>query len=288
MRGKKTTMELKEIIITPEIAQDMLKYNTCNRQLSRNTVAKYARMMKQGEWYLSHQAIAFAEDDNGNQILIDGQHRLAAVVQSQTPINTIIIYHALQTPYIDTVRNRTFIDNLNIYNNTSQYTKTMMSILNLLMYINKSKNMTQLEKQNFCDYYFDSFKMVDIIYKLSKAKSGGCPLKTALFLSINEHILKNDLMSKLENYIYIFNTGNVSIDDEYGEYVKEMRDHYYVQNREFTKVYSSNSTSLRRKKLTSIFLYSIDSYINSTKYLPLIDMEDIMLNIIKKQIDRVL
>lgn len=278
-------MEIKEIVITPEIAHDMLNYNTCNRPLSRNTVAKYARMMKQGEWYLSHQAIAFAEDENGKQILVDGQHRLAAVVQSGTTIKTTVIYHAIQTPYIDTVRNRTFIDNLNICNKTSQYTRTMMSILNLLMSINKIRNITQLERQRFCDYYYETFKIVDIIYKTSKTKSGGCPLKTALFLAINQNQNKSNLIDSLENYMYIFNTGNVSIDDDYGEYVKEMRDHFYVQNREFSQINSSYSASLRRKKLTSIFLYSIESYINSRKYISSIDMEDRLHKKIEKQME---
>lgn len=278
-------MDLKEITLTPEIAQDMLNYNTCNRPMSRNTVAKYARMMKQGEWYLSHQAIAFADDENGKQILVDGQHRLAAVIQSGASIKTTVIYHAIQTPYIDTVRNRTFIDNLNIYNKTSQYTRTMMSILNLLMSINKVRNITQFERQRFCDYYHETFQLVDIIYKSSKTKSGGCPLKTALFISINENKNKSRIKDCLENYMYIFNTGNVSIDDDYGEYIKEMRDHYYVQNREFTQVYSGHSASLRRKKLTSIFLYSIESYINNRKYISSIDMEDRLHKKIERQME---
>jgi len=130
-------MELQVIEITPEMAKKMLRFNTCNRSLSKKAVTKYAGMMKLGEWHLSHQAIAFTEDETGNLILVDGQHRLAAVVQSEIPVKFSVIYHAVQTPYIDTVRNRTFIDNLNIYNKTSRYTKTMMSIFNLVMSIKK-------------------------------------------------------------------------------------------------------------------------------------------------------
>jgi hypothetical protein len=129
--------------------------------------------------------------------------------------------------------------------------------------------------------------MVDKIYKTSKTKSGGCPLKTALFLSINENHNKSNLKDSLENYIYIFNSGNVSIDDDYGEYVKEMRDHYYVQNREFSQAYSYNSSSLKRKKLTSIFLYSIESYINNRKYIYSIDMEDRLYKKVEKQMDSI-
>lgn len=278
-------MELQEIEVSPDMAREMLKYNVCNRPLSKSTVGKYANMMKLGEWHLSHQAIAFSEDENGKLILVDGQHRLAVVVQSEVPVKFSVIYKAVQTPYIDTTRNRTFIDNLNIFNRTSRYTKTMMNIYNLLISISKRHNVTQAERQRFCDHYYETFQIVDDIYKSSKTKSGGCPLKTALFLAINENTSKSNLKEKLENYMYIFNTGNISVDDGFGEYVKEMRDHYYVQKREFTKINASNSSSFRRKKLNSIFLYSIESYINDRKYISSIDMYDRMNKKIKRQIE---
>jgi hypothetical protein len=278
-------MELKELIINPEMAQEMLNNNTCNRPISKTTVSKYANMMKKGEWYLSHQAIAFTQEENNKLILVDGQHRLAAVIQSGIAVKFSVVYDAIQTPYIDTVRNRTFIDNLNIYNKTLKYTKTMMSIYNLLISINNIRNTTQTERQQFCDYYYDTFNLVDKIYKTSKTKSGGCPLKAAIFLAINQNRQKSNLSEKLNNYMYIFNTGNVSADDEYGEYVKEMRDHYYVQNREFSQISTSNSNPFKRKKLTSIFLYSIECYINSSKYISSIDMEDRLYKKIEKQLN---
>jgi hypothetical protein len=159
----------------------------------------------------------------------------------------------------------------------------MMSILNLLMSINKLRINTQTERQIFCDQYYDTFLSVDNIYKTSKTKSGGCPLKTAIFIAINENQYKTNLKERLDNYMYIFNSGNVSVDDDYGEYVKEMRDHYYVQNREFAQVNASSSSSFRRKKLTSIFLYSIESYINNRKYISSIDMDDRLHKKVEKQ-----
>jgi len=160
----------------------------------------------------------------------------------------------------------------------------MMSIFNMITTINKIRNITQAERQKFCNSYFDSFLTVDNIYKSNKTKSGGCPFKTALFLAINENHNKINLIDKLENYMYIFNTGNVSIDDESAEYVKEMRDHYYVQNREFTQL-NNNSFTFRRKKLTSIFLYSIECYINETKYISSINMDDRLFKKINKQLE---
>jgi len=163
-------MELKEIEITPETAKDMLQYNVCNRPLSKSTVLKYSTMMSQGEWYCSHQAIAFSKDEHGKLMLVDGQHRLEAVIHSKIPTKFAIIYDAIQTPYIDTVRNRTFIDNLNIFNKTSRYTPMMMSIFNLFASTIKYQNSSQTIRQKFCDTYFDTFLLVDSVYKKSKAK----------------------------------------------------------------------------------------------------------------------
>lgn len=279
-------MQMQEVIITPEMATELLKSNICNRGMSKAAVKKYSELMKKGEWYLSHQAIAFADSDDGNEVLVDGQHRLAAVVQAGVPVKFTIVRHAVQTPYIDTARNRNFIDNLNIFNGTKKYSMTMKGIINLLTQINKINNMTQNERQKFCDYYYQTFLKVDEIYKKSSTKSGGYPLKTAIFLAYNEYYKENNsLQEKLNNYMYIFNTGNVSIDDDSGLYIKEMRDHYYLQNREFNRIAISNSASYKRKALTSIFLYSIECYLMNNRYIHSLDMEISMQRKIEKQMD---
>ena len=73
----KTTVET----ITPAKAQKILDAQLVpenQRRLSPMTVDSYARAMKAGQWLLTHQGIAI--DDNGE--LMDGQHRLRAIVAS--------------------------------------------------------------------------------------------------------------------------------------------------------------------------------------------------------------
>lgn len=53
-----------------------------NRPINKTLVDSYASDMKRGRWGLSHQGIAFDEEDH----LIDGQHRLWAVVKAGVPI----------------------------------------------------------------------------------------------------------------------------------------------------------------------------------------------------------
>lgn len=72
--------------VTPELAAEWLEHNTHNRTLRPRVVDKYAADMKAGRWLLTHQGIAF-DDDN---VLVDGQHRLAAVVQSGAAAKMLI------------------------------------------------------------------------------------------------------------------------------------------------------------------------------------------------------
>jgi len=73
--------------ITPEKAKAMLAANTGNRKLRENHVAALARDIAAGNWQLNGDAIRF----NCDGTLIDGQHRLAAVVKSSTPIQSLVV-----------------------------------------------------------------------------------------------------------------------------------------------------------------------------------------------------
>lgn len=69
-------------LITPETAERMLRRNYLNRRVNARAVDRYAARMKAGQWRESNDAICF--DNRGN--LINGQHRLMAVVKSGVSI----------------------------------------------------------------------------------------------------------------------------------------------------------------------------------------------------------
>ena len=102
-------METKVMTITPEMARTMLAQNmTGNRPVQKETVHNYARQMKYGKWNLTHQGIAFDEDGK----LIDGQHRLSAIVEANMPVQMNVTYGVTRTPgqvfTIDMGRKRTY------------------------------------------------------------------------------------------------------------------------------------------------------------------------------------
>lgn len=64
--------------ITPDAARDLLRFMPSQRPIRANNVKRLVRALRQGEFALTHQGLAF--DLNG--ALIDGQHRLHAIVEA--------------------------------------------------------------------------------------------------------------------------------------------------------------------------------------------------------------
>lgn len=74
--------------VTPEIAAEFLSRNTAGqRSLSEPNVEKYGADMVTGEWHFTGAPILF----NFNNELIDGQHRLKAIIASNEPQILLII-----------------------------------------------------------------------------------------------------------------------------------------------------------------------------------------------------
>lgn len=79
-------MRSKVLKISPKRAVEMLEVNTSNRPLSRPVVRAFAEAMQRGDWLVTHQGIAF--DTSG--MLVDGQHRLAAVIEADVPVEMTV------------------------------------------------------------------------------------------------------------------------------------------------------------------------------------------------------
>jgi hypothetical protein len=103
-------IEYTEELITPAKAEEYLLKNPKNRQVSPKTVAAYARDMEKGDWLNTAEPIKF--DPKGN--LLDGQHRLAAVIRSGVRIKMAIARNVTSEArkVMDTGRRRSVADNL--------------------------------------------------------------------------------------------------------------------------------------------------------------------------------
>jgi len=86
-KQQQTTPDIRVEKITPDIAAAFLKVNKINRVPSQAHIGSLAKRMANGEWELNGDAIRF-DCDGG---LIDGQHRLHAVIKSGVSIETLIV-----------------------------------------------------------------------------------------------------------------------------------------------------------------------------------------------------
>lgn len=142
------------ITITPEDAVELLKLNTHNRRLSKVTVAKYASDMRSGLWHnMTKDVISI--DTLGR--LQDGQHRLAAVVESGVSIRTWMLWGANPDDFkvLDQGRIRSSSDALHMEgvtssNNSAAVARYVLS-MKLMPHLvwNGSNNLTKTQVTEF-------------------------------------------------------------------------------------------------------------------------------------------
>lgn len=81
------TLNVRGEIITPEVASAYLALNTHNRAEKKGQLAKYVHDMVNGDWVWNGESIKFG--DNG--ALLDGQHRLEAIIKAGVAIQMLVI-----------------------------------------------------------------------------------------------------------------------------------------------------------------------------------------------------
>ena len=82
-----TKLNARIEVITPKTAEKYLEKNGRNRKLSKSRVRVLTEAMKRGEWQFNADPIRFASSGR----LIDGQTRLAAVIQSKKSIEALVV-----------------------------------------------------------------------------------------------------------------------------------------------------------------------------------------------------
>lgn len=78
---------LAVVAISPDLASQMLAHNSHNRNPRQRTIDLYATDMANGDWRFTAAPVTF--DAAGN--LLDGQHRLYAIVQANVTIPTLVV-----------------------------------------------------------------------------------------------------------------------------------------------------------------------------------------------------
>jgi VRR-NUC domain-containing protein len=80
-------LSAKVLMVTPAIAEGWLTTRHPNRRIVPARVQELAALMRQGAWHLNGESIIL--DERGT--LLDGQHRLSALVQSGTTLPCLVV-----------------------------------------------------------------------------------------------------------------------------------------------------------------------------------------------------
>lgn len=96
--------------ITPDIAGDWLAKNTHNRKMSEQSAKDLAKVITEGQWVMNGESIIIGEDG----VLVDGQHRLAAIVMANRAVESVVVFDAPPPAYetVDTGKRRNLADAL--------------------------------------------------------------------------------------------------------------------------------------------------------------------------------
>lgn len=187
-------MYSRQETITPEVAAAYLQKNVSNRPIQRMTVKNYARDMLNGKWELNEQGIGFYE--NGN--LVNGQHRLSAVIEAGIPVEMYVTYNVPNNSFIhDRGRGRTMKNILDMNGfSASIASNALIGGVNFLFSLCGKGKVTDKTIIDFCNENEEILsKCVSIVS--SGSKTGICkkaPIIAATFCAlyngINEDILR--------------------------------------------------------------------------------------------------
>jgi hypothetical protein len=164
--------EIKELLVTPQLASEFLKMNVNNRTLSEKKAAYYAAQMKKGLWKRNtFEFIKIAE----NGVILDGQHRLAGVIIAGVPVYFHIVYNVNEDVFdvLDTGMSRSATDIFNIANikNACSVPSIMKLYLDLSnqCFNKRAKQYSNAEllliHENDIEFYDDITRLAINVYK---------------------------------------------------------------------------------------------------------------------------
>jgi hypothetical protein len=196
--------------VAPELAAQWLEGNTHNRPLRQPLVDRLARDIKAGQWRLTHQGIAFDTDG----VLIDGQHRLWAIVLAVMPVQLRVFFNEPidNMKAVDTGLARSNYDVLHLSGEAGEITVNHLATLRAMLAGDSSHlpKLTISEEQEWMTKHADAVNF-------AMEHLGTCRFKgvaTATIRGIIARAYYSAKHAKLIHFCDVLKTGRSSDDDE--------------------------------------------------------------------------
>lgn len=191
-------------LMTPGVARQLMATNTSNRTISLKSVEMYQREMEQGIFHFTGDPIRIDSDGN----LMDGQHRLIAAINANTPFETVVVNNLPRSvmSVIDTGRKRSASDQLRV--------KGIPNATNVVSAINAvyalaanrvSFNATTVEIEEFIHKYP---QIMDSVVKVQHTRAKERAAIPAVLAAI--HFIATQALGKAQQadeFVHVFATG---------------------------------------------------------------------------------
>ena len=167
--------------ITPKLAEYMLGKNMQNRNVSQSHVEKLSSDIKSGRWIFNGDPIRF----NGNK-LIDGQHRLSAVIKANKPIKSLVVYglesKAIQT--IDTGKSRSLSCTLGIdgYSNTPALASAIRTLND---YLRGSMDPQTISTSRGIELLEENPGLPEVVKRMESLRKGVSPISIGVISALH-------------------------------------------------------------------------------------------------------
>lgn len=212
---KKPDIDYGLTLITPDYANKLLAINTKNRKINKTKVAQYARDLMNGDFEYNGHTIC----TSNTEILLDGQQRLTACVETGVPFWTILVERLPEKAMvtIDSGRTRSYSDRLKIkgYENYTGLSATITHLALIALKSPKHHGFTPSQMDGVLERHKD---VTDSVKFAARTFTRCDPLLGAI-----HYIAKQTgYDDKADEFIKTWKDGQMNYEDDPVHYIREL------------------------------------------------------------------
>lgn len=230
--------DLAEVVITPAMARELIKYNTNNRTRSKEYEKEYAADMREGKFVMAETMVGF----NRKGEMTNGQGRLYACIDANKKFTTVVCMKLEQNIHMDKGRSRKTADNIKlagalkgICNDSSSSVMTVKALLRT------SRSSARVRDEEVVDFCKKHAKIIDKTYELGLLNIKGgkrAVFKVEIAAALLAAAINNVDLNKLVHIRNILTEG-MSVDSS-DKIILNYRDKAF-------ELYGNNSGSVRKQ-----------------------------------------
>lgn len=205
-------MNYEQMLVTPEMASEWLKYNTNNRTIAKRATDAIVADIHAGDWKTTHQGIAFTGSRQKPGRLLDGQKRLTAIVRAGKPVLMYVAWHVAEDTFsaIDSVQPRQNWFNANL----DRLVGLAITAIIGSVHASVSRRVTAAELRRLDAIVGDSVRwVIDRTPRGNKHATMTCRRGPVLAVFARAHFCLTSAgcdVERLEHFIHVFNAQQVA------------------------------------------------------------------------------